>query len=225
MRRIFLLSLFFLTACSPNAPLADVEKRIVRVYASPAAEGWLPFVYACAERSPELLVERSPDIHSANLVLRVGESPNLDGTPYQIAEAELVIATNSDNLLPDLDNKEIRAIYEGKISNWAQVGGDDAEIELWAYPADDDLQVAFNEGVLQGARLSSLAKQAQSPRAMREAISADRYSIGFSLRDNSYADKNLLFFALEAKMNLPILVLSLDMDFPGMQNLIACIQE
>ena len=53
-------------------------------------------------------------------------------------------------------------IYEGKISNWSQVGGNDDEIELWVYEQEDDLQVAFSEIMLKGKILSSMARQASN---------------------------------------------------------------
>ncbi len=225
--RYFLISTFLLllTGCSSSTPVADMDRRILQVYASAAAEPWLEDVYNCAERSPELLVSRTFDIASANLILRVGAFPGLEGVPYQITETEIVILLNADNPLLELGVDDVRAIFTGKIRNWAEVGGEDAEIQVWGYPAEDDLQQAFNETVLGGGSLLSLAKQAQSPRAMRDAILADRSAIGISLRDHYSAEDGVFSFEMEEKITLPVLIFSLDVDSPDAKKIVACLQE
>jgi hypothetical protein len=133
MRYLYLLLVFLLASCTSNALPADVDEQVIRVYVSPAAEPWLEDVYDCAARSPEWLVERTPDITSANLVLRVDHTSSLGGEPYQIGEAELVLLLNADNPLSQLSRQEVQAIFSGNIRNWAGVGGDNANIQIWAY--------------------------------------------------------------------------------------------
>ncbi|MBT7071856.1 MAG: hypothetical protein HN975_13310 [Anaerolineae bacterium] len=201
----------------------DVERQVVHVYASPAAEAWLPLVYTCAERSPELLVARTLDIASANLILRVGETPILDATPYQIDEVELVVVANAENTLPELETDQIKAIFEGNIRNWAEVGGEDANIQLWIFAAGDDYQVASNEGLFGGGIISSLAQQAQSPRAMREAIQNDIHAIGLLAKKDVEGAMNLQILSTESVF-LPILVLPWGDKLVKSPTLLNCLQ-
>jgi hypothetical protein len=224
MRYLYLLLVFLLSSCASKALPADVDEQVIRVYVSPAAEPWLEDVYDCAARSPEWLVERTPDIILANLVLRVDHTSSLGGEPYQIGEAELVLLLNADNPLSQLSRKEVQAIFTGNIHNWAEVGGDNANIQIWAYSAESDLQQAFYKSVLGNGALSSLAKQAQSPGAMQEAVAGDLYAIGFALEAEVQSDERIHISAFSEPIKLPILIFPSKTGFERIENLITCLQ-
>lgn len=221
MRKTFpLFFLFLFTACSTKPLPADADKQIVSVYADATAERWLPLVYTCAERSHEWFVSRTPDIASANLVLRVNDSPELNATPYQIAEIEFVVVTNAKNMLSDLSLAEIQAIYTGKLYNWSELGGEDSPIDFWAYLPE----MGLNETLLGGGRLSSLAKQAQNPRAMRANVAQNRFAIGFLPREDALADENIQIIVLEKEFRFPVLAAAKD-DAAQLSPLLACLQH
>ncbi len=225
MHYLYLLLVFLLTSCTSNVLPADVDEQIIRVYVSPAVKPWLEDIYDCAARSPEWLVERTPDITLANLVLRVDHTSSLSGAPYQIGEVELVLLLNADNPLSQLSRQEVQSIFTGNIRNWAEVGGDNAEIQIWAYPTEGDLQQVFRKSVLGDGTLSSLAKQAQSPGAMREAVAGDQYAIGFSLEAEAQSDEHIYIFPFTEPIKLPILTLSPGDDTSSVAGLIGCLQK
>ena len=221
MRRIFPLSFFFiLVSCTPQVPAVDVEKDVVYVYADAFSEAWLPALYTCAERSPELLVYRASDIDTANIILRLNGYPRLDTPAYHLADVEFVVATNAQNPLDTLSLEDVHAIFIGKITNWAQLGWDDALIQIWGYTSETGL----NGVLLQGEKLSSLAKQAQSPVAMRDAITADQYEIGFIPLEMVLSDPSIQKISFAQPMKLPLLIL-LREESDSSKSVVACLQR
>ncbi len=175
--RIFLL-LLFLAACAPQKNAVDEMPEILSVYSSSTTEAWIPLVYTCAERPPFRLVARNHSIASADMSLRLIAPQDSALTAYQVGEVEIVVAGNAINPIPALTQAQVAAIFDGRISNWAQVGGEDGEIRLWVYGQEDDLQQIFNETLLGGGKLSSLARQAQNTEEMRREIAQDAYALG-----------------------------------------------
>ena len=100
----------------------DVEKDTLFVYADTFSDAWLPALYTCAVRSPELLVYRTSDLDVANIIIRLNGYPKLDLPTYQIAELDFVVVTNAQNPLNALGYEDVRSIFTGKIANWAQLG-------------------------------------------------------------------------------------------------------
>ena len=58
------------------------------------------------------------------------ESEKTDLTELVFAYDGIAVIVNDENSVEDLTKDQIKAIYTGKITNWKEVGGDDAEIVL-----------------------------------------------------------------------------------------------
>lgn len=64
------------------------------------------------------------------------ENSNLTFTP--VAWDALAIITNASNPVRNLTLKQVHDIYYGKITNWSQVGGNDAPIDVYAVASPGD---------------------------------------------------------------------------------------
>lgn len=220
MRRFLaLFFLIFLSACAPKKTLPSADRQVISVYADLFTERWLPTLYTCAERSPKLLVYRTQEIGSANLILRVTNDPQQDGTSYQIGESEFVIATNAQNAVKNISFTAIQNIYAGRFHHWTQLGGDDALIQLWVYPVETGL----NATLIGDENLSSLAKQAQNPEALRVALESDIYAIGFLPREEIQSS-NIQFLRLDYEFTFPIIA-TVFTDTPEIKNIVSCLQK
>ena len=220
MRRVFpLLLLIILTACVEPPSALDADRQVVAVYVDEFTEAWLPALYTCAERTPELLVSRTPDIDSANLVLRLIRTPETDGVAYQLGNMEFFVAINAENTVVDLTFDDVQAIYAGKIYNWSQLGGDDTTIQVWAYRTD----AGVNDILLGDGTLSSLAKQAQSPEAMRDAVAENPSGIGFLPREEMSEIAHIQYITLDQSFILPLLAIVSEEDQSAL-SLIQCLQ-
>ncbi len=175
----FLLSLilFFLTACTPKTFSVDLEDnpQLFFLHSTSSTENWIPQIYSCADRTRVGLVARTPDLGKADISLRIGPAEN----GYLIDEVDLVVVGNAENPLSSLTQTQIASIFTGEISNWVEVGGDDAQIALWVYDDEqNDIQIVFNEKILEGSTLSTMAYQAQNPDKVRAEIAKDKYALG-----------------------------------------------
>ena len=68
----------------------------------------------------------------------------------QIATEALVFVVNEDNPVDNLTTGQLQDIYAGKITNWSQVGGEDAPIEAFQRNATAGSQVMMEKLVMQG---------------------------------------------------------------------------
>jgi phosphate transport system substrate-binding protein len=70
----------------------------------------------------------SADIGMSSRALKDNEKTNL--TPHPIARDGVAILVHASNPISDLDEAQILAIYKGEITNWREVGGEDAAITV-----------------------------------------------------------------------------------------------
>lgn len=59
------------------------------------------------------------------------ESNNFKYESVEVAREAFVFIVNADNPVSSLTEDQLREIYSGKITNWSEVGGNDAEITLY----------------------------------------------------------------------------------------------
>lgn len=78
----------------------------------------------------------------------------------QIAKEALVFVVNEDNPVSSLTTRQVQDIYSGKITNWAEVGGEDCPIEAFQRNATAGSQVMMEKLVMDGIPM------AQAPTAM-----------------------------------------------------------
>ncbi|MCP4142216.1 MAG: hypothetical protein GY755_18380 [Chloroflexi bacterium] len=218
--RIFLF-LLFITACTPQKTTVDDVPQLLSLYSSSATEAWMPLVNTCAEHSPFGLVARSHNSISADISLRLIAPANSALTAYQIDEMDVVIVGNSANPVAALTQEQVLAIFEGRIRNWAQVGGDDVEISLWVYEPENDLQQLFNETAFEKRKPSSLAKQAQNMEEMRSEIAKDAYALGGI--SNAEGDEN--FRVLYDVGSFPVFAIIQEDAEKELFILLRCLQE
>ncbi len=218
--RIFLLLLLF-TACAPQKTVVDEMLGTLSFHSTSAAEAWGPLVYTCAEHSPFGLVARSQDGISADISLRLIAPTDSALITYQIGEIEIAVAGHAANSVSALTQAQVLAIFDGRISNWAQVGGEDAEIRLWVYDEENDLQQVFSETQLDGGKLSSLARQAQNMEEMRREIAKDVNALGII----SYAEGDEDFRILYDAGKFPVFVVIQEEMEKELFSLLKCLQE
>ena len=124
------------------------------------------------------------------------------------------------NDIESLTLSDVRAIYIGRYHNWAKLAGDDVPIQVWGYGLDTQV----NAVLLGDGQISSLAKQAQSPSAMQDAITEDKYAIGFLPREEALVDDRIRIVNLEQQFLFPLLAI-LPEDNDKIKPVVQCLQE
>lgn len=219
MRYFFLLLLIFITSCTPQTSPSDLDEapELLHLYSTSTTSSWVPQIYNCAERTQLGLVARTSNMDTADISLRIGTVEN----GYKIGEIKLVVIGNSENTITTLNHKEVDDIFMGKISNWSEVGGEDAPINLWLYDKENDLQRAFNNTMLEPSPTSTMAHQAQNTEEMRREIAQDTYAIGVSTQAEISTNLHVLY----SVGKIPVLAVAKDEPQGIAFTIINCLQE
>jgi phosphate transport system substrate-binding protein len=109
--------------------------------------------------------------------LKPEESDKLDQAV--IARDALALIVNPANPLADLSRAQIQAIFSGATRSWADVGGPDVPIVLVSREAGSGTFGAFEELVMKGEPIATLALRQGSNGAIRQIVAEDPYAIGY----------------------------------------------
>jgi phosphate transport system substrate-binding protein len=106
------------------------------------------------------LINGTTDICQASRTIKQSEidDARTNGVePYetQVATDALSVVVNPANPVSELTIAQLSAIYTGKITNWKEVGGSDAEIVVLSRDTNSGTHVFFKEHVVQMAGLAS----------------------------------------------------------------------
>lgn len=109
---------------------------------------------------------------------------------YQIAIDGIAVITNSANKVKDLTLQQVKDIYTGKITNWKEVGGEDAQIVVVSREEGSGTRDGFQEIV--GFESDALTKDAQicdGSGNVKSTVEGNKNSIGYI--SFGYLDKTL----------------------------------
>lgn len=99
------------------------------------------------EGSKDLIFVTSPSEEELNLAAE----KNVELEVIPIVSEAFVFLTHKDNPVKGLSVDQIRSIYEGKITNWSEVGGPNEAIKAFQRPVNSGSQTGFLELVMKGA--------------------------------------------------------------------------
>ncbi len=99
--------------------------------------------------------------------------------PFGIALDGIIPVVHKDNPVNDLSLDQLKAIYEGKIRNWKEVGGEDLPITVISRDSSSGTFVVWNEVVLRGGRVTPRGQLLPSNGAITQAVSGNRNAIGY----------------------------------------------
>ncbi|MFZ5644214.1 MAG: phosphate ABC transporter substrate-binding protein [Bacillota bacterium] len=97
----------------------------------------------------------------------------------QIALDGIGIAVNPKNGIQNLTLDQVKDIFSGKTTNWKDVGGKDAPINVVTREAGSGTRGAFEEIVMHDAKISDKAVTQPSNGAVRTTVAGDENSIGY----------------------------------------------
>ncbi|MDF1612917.1 phosphate ABC transporter substrate-binding protein [Stygiobacter electus] len=105
---------------------------------------------------------------------------NSNGIEIKIAIDGLSVYTNNANKkVNELTLEQVRKIYTGEITNWKEVGGDNAKIILYGRENNSGTYVYFKEHVLENKDFSPAMQSMPGTAAVINAIAKDKNAIGF----------------------------------------------
>lgn len=110
--------------------------------------------------------------------LKDEEEQSLDET--QIAIDGIAVITNIENKVNDLTMNQVKDIFTGKITNWKEVGGEDAQIVVVSREEGSGTRDGFQE--LVGFESKELSKDSQicdGSGAVKSTIEGNKNAIGY----------------------------------------------
>ncbi len=110
---------------------------------------------------------------------KLKERFNTTGVEIPVARDGLSLFLNEENKISELTLDQLKGIYTGQITNWKEVGGDDAKIVLYGRENSSGTYVYFKDNVLKGADFSAQTQTLPGTGAIVNAISKDKDGIGY----------------------------------------------
>ncbi|MCC6498757.1 MAG: hypothetical protein IT313_00670 [Anaerolineales bacterium] len=205
---IFLISTFLIVSCNPSTVQSPLQ--VVSVHSTFAAEPWLTDLYACADSLATIV--RVDDAASADIALQIGEPEFLSGFAYQIGEEEILVVTNRQSPIQNLDRDGAQALF---------MGLGDPSVQVWVYASDADVQKAFDQFAMEGRSVASSALVAANPQQMSDALNGESNSVGILPRHWKVGDAREVY----SVATVPVLALTTSEPQGAVKNLLACLQN
>ena len=130
------------------------------------------------------LINGSTDICNSSRPLKSSEMDKLKerygslGVEIPCAKDGITIFLNEGNPVTELSIKQLGDVFSGKIRNWKEIGGVDAEIKLYGRENSSGTYEFFQEKVVKGD-YSPSCQTLPGTAAVVNAVSKDKYGIGY----------------------------------------------
>jgi phosphate transport system substrate-binding protein len=119
------------------------------------------------------------DIGAASRELKDSEK-GLGLVVYVLARDGIALITHPSQTVTNLTIDQIRQIYAGEITNWSEVGGADAAIDVVSREEGSGTRTAFEEMVMGADTVITATAILQSSNgAVRTTVAGDKNAIGF----------------------------------------------
>jgi phosphate transport system substrate-binding protein len=116
------------------------------------------------------------DIGMSSMDLNKNET---DITGIPIGKEGIVISVNNENNITELSTEEVKNIFNGKISNWKELGGSDLEIHVITREDGSGTRSAFEDLVMDNTKIKADAIVQSSTESIKQSVSKDKGAIGF----------------------------------------------
>ncbi|GAB4305920.1 MAG: phosphate ABC transporter substrate-binding protein [Methanobacteriaceae archaeon] len=117
------------------------------------------------------------DIGLSSRNLEQDEKENLK--EYLIGSEGIVIAVNLKNPIDNISQEQLKDIFSGKITNWKELGGPDAEINVISREEGSGTRSAFEEIVMGDTKITNQAIIQTSTESVKQTVKQDTYAVGF----------------------------------------------
>ncbi len=130
------------------------------------------------------LIDKSTDIANSSREIKdkevdLAKTKGVDPKAHIVAIDAIVPIVNPKNKVQDLTIDQLSQIYQGKITNWKEVGGEDLKIVVISRDSSSGTFESWAELVLNKAKVTPRAQLQASNGAIVQAISKNRYAIGY----------------------------------------------
>ena len=103
------------------------------------------------------LIEKKADIifvtEPSKEELDLAKNANIELEVVPVVKEAFVFLVNTKNPIQSLTTKELQDIYQGKITNWSEVGGNNEEVIAYQREANSGSQTLMEQSVMKGLKM------------------------------------------------------------------------
>lgn len=130
------------------------------------------------------LIDKTTDIATSSREIKdkeveLAKSKGVNPVAHTVAIDAIVPIVHPKNKVNDLSIDQLSQIYQGKITNWKEVGGDDIPIVVVSRDSSSGTFESWGHLVLNNAKVTPKAQMQASNGAVVQAVSKNRYAIGY----------------------------------------------
>ncbi|MCE5281193.1 MAG: PstS family phosphate ABC transporter substrate-binding protein [Deltaproteobacteria bacterium] len=130
------------------------------------------------------LIDGATDIATSSRQIKPAEvelakTKGVNPVETRVAIDAIVPIVHPGNPVNDLSLDQLSQIYQGKITNWKEVGGRDLQIVAISRDSSSGTFEAWGELILKGAKVTPRAQLQASNGAIVQAVSKNRYALGY----------------------------------------------
>lgn len=223
-----LLVIAILSACNSTGGQEDLIDE-VRIGISPEAMPTSDAVALCARsvfgiQSKVTILQIAPALFASNnldIGIRLGETDSTFSFLTKLADERIEVIVNSSNPIDALETEQIRGLFNGSITSWAEINGQQEIVEVWIASESDEARQIFISEFLLGQVVTSMARIAVSPDFTLSAVRDDPNAI--ALIASAWIDSSVR--ALAIGLQIPLLAVTQQEADGQVREVIACLQS
>lgn len=130
------------------------------------------------------LLEGTTDIAMASRRITFNEKMKMKQSGHEpcefvVAYDALAVVVNPANPVKELTREQLEAIFRGKITNWKEVGGNDAKIVVYSRETSSGTYEFFKESVLENKNYMAGVLSMPATGAIIQSVSQTKGAIGY----------------------------------------------
>lgn len=130
------------------------------------------------------LIDQTTDIATSSRDLKpeevaLAKSRGVKPVGHKVAIDTIVPIVHPGNPVSDLSVEQLSLIYQGKIRNWKEVGGENRQIVMISRDTSSGTYESWQEKILHGAKVSPRAQLQASSGAIVQTVSRNKFAIGY----------------------------------------------
>jgi hypothetical protein len=203
------LLVWLFISCTPTVTLTP-DTQVINVYATPSTQPWLADVYACAPVGAVIRLVNDP--FTADISLRLDEPDFLADPAYQIDMEEILVVTHRQSPVQNMSLDEVRELFAGQ---------GNPSVQVWVYASGEDVQKVFEQAVMKGRSVTSLARLAAGPQHMSDTLNNEPNTVGILPRRWKAGGARFVYTI----MDVPVLAIASEEPQGAMRAILACLQK
>lgn len=130
------------------------------------------------------LIDKTADIATSsreikNNEIELAKSKGVNPVAHVVAYDAIIPIVHPKNKVSNLTIDQLSQIYQGKITNWKEVGGDDLKIVVISRDSSSGTFESWDHFVMKKAKVTPKAQMLASSGALVTAVSKNKYAIAY----------------------------------------------